>query len=75
MGCLIEVGLEVANTRHQYEFAEIDLTTFWCRLLDGSPQAIEHSAIKWLEPSELGTVEWAPADIPTVEAIQAGYRP
>lgn len=29
----------------------------------------EHLQIKWLTPNELNQLEWAPADIPTVEKL------
>lgn len=55
--------------RYEYDFGFVNLTTFICRLDEGEPQLTEHIQVKWLLPSELETVEWAPADIPTVEKL------
>ena len=71
LGCVVEVGNEVTTTSHQYDFAVVTLTTFWCRLVGGTPDPSEHAAIKWLLPAELDTLAWAPADIPAVTLIRA----
>lgn len=73
LGCTIEVGREVTTTTHEYEFGEVTLTTFYCRLVAGKPTLTEHVAIKWLLPSELETIQWAPADIPALSLIRARF--
>ena len=69
LGCKIEVGREVTTTTHEYEFGEVTLTTFYCRLVAGTPALTEHVAVKWLPPAVLDSVAWAPADIPAVTLI------
>ena len=71
--CVVEVGREVTTTAHRYDFGVVTLTTFYCRLIDGTPQLTEHASIKWLTPANRDTVEWAPADIPSVALIQAEF--
>ena len=71
LGCVVEVGNEVTTTSHRYDFGVVTLTTFWCRLVEGTPDPSEHAAIKWLVPAELDTLAWAPADIPAVVLIRA----
>lgn len=69
--CTITVADEVTSTTYEYDFGTVTLTTFYCELVDGEPQLTEHEDAKWLKPGELSTLEWAPADIPAVEIIQA----
>lgn len=71
LGCTVEVGREVTTTTHEYEFGEVTLTTFYCRLVAGTPKLTEHASIKWLRPDELETIPWAPADIPAIALIRA----
>jgi 8-oxo-dGTP diphosphatase len=71
LGCSIEVGREITTTTHVYEFGEVTLTTYYCLLVAGTPTLTEHVAIKWLQPDELDTIAWAPADIPAVALIRA----
>lgn len=68
--CVVSVGDRVTTTAHEYEFGIVNLTTFNCELVDGVPTLSEHEAVVWLLPSELNTLEWAPADIPAVEIIE-----
>lgn len=71
--CVIEVGSEVVTTACEYSFGIVTLTTFYCTLVDGTPKLTEHASIEWLAPEQLGTLDWAPADIPAVEKIQADF--
>lgn len=70
LNCHVSVGDEVTSTTHEYEFAVVSLTTYYCELAEGLPELSEHEAMAWLLPGEFHTVEWAPADIPAVELIQ-----
>jgi len=69
----VHVGEEVECTVHDYDFATVTLTTFLCSLVSGEPEKSEHSELLWLEPQELSTIDWAPADIPAVAKIQKGH--
>ncbi len=71
--CEITVGEEVVTTTHEYEFGTVTLTTFYCELKSGEPAPSEHQAVVWLLPSELGSLDWAPADVPAVETIQLEF--
>jgi 8-oxo-dGTP diphosphatase len=69
LGCGIRVGDEVTTTTYPYDFGDVTLTTYYCELVSGVPTPTEHSALLWLRPDELDSVEWAPADIPAVSQI------
>jgi 8-oxo-dGTP diphosphatase len=71
LGCVVEVGDEVTTTSHVYDLGVVTLTTFWCRLVQGTPDLTEHADITWLAPAELDTLAWAPADLPAVALVQA----
>ena len=73
IGLLISVNVEeelFESTTYEYDFGFVHLTTFICHLIEGVPTLTEHVNIKWLPSSKLGTLEWAPADIPTVEKLK-----
>jgi 8-oxo-dGTP diphosphatase len=73
MHCTIEIGEKIEHTVHEYDFGIVHLTTYHCKLIEGEPVLTEHSAIKWLSPDELHTLDWTPADIPTIEKIAKVY--
>jgi 8-oxo-dGTP diphosphatase len=73
MHCSIEIGEKIEHTVHEYDFGIVHLTTYHCKLIEAEPVLTEHSAIKWLSPDELHTLEWAPADIPAIKKIAKVY--
>ena len=69
MHCSVQIGEQIDYTAYEYDFGIVHLKTFYCKLVEGSPVLTEHVAIKWLYPNELAALEWAPADIPTIEKL------
>lgn len=69
MNCSVEIGEQVEHTVYEYEFGTVHLTTFYCRLLSGTPSLTEHASIVWLHKAELDSLDWAPADIPTIQKL------
>lgn len=73
---LEELGLEVTVGDELGTFPTalgkycIHLNCFWCRSDTGSPQLNAHSAVTWLAPHELNSLDWALPDIPAIQAIQ-----
>lgn len=66
----VEIAAEVfEQTSYFYDFGKVNLTTFICLLKKGRPQLTEHIEVKWLRPSDLSSLEWAPADIPAVSKL------
>jgi len=71
-----ELGCEIVITRalpcftYDYTRVVIEMIPFVCALKPGStePQAHEHVAIAWVEPSQFTTYDLAPADLPVVES-------
>lgn len=69
MQCKIEIGEQIDYTVYEYDFGIVHLTTFYCKLIEGKPILTEHASIKWLPPNELTSLDWAPADIPSIEKL------
>ncbi|WBT09763.1 (deoxy)nucleoside triphosphate pyrophosphohydrolase [Corynebacterium sp. SCR221107] len=70
--CDAKIGDLITTSEHTYEHATIVLSTYFCTLLGNAPRLTEHQEIRWMKPEELATLDWAPADIPTVEILQSG---
>lgn len=66
----VEVLERIVTSRHETNSAVISLTTYYCTLSSGTPKLSEHQEIRWVPRSELHELEWAPADIETVERVQ-----
>jgi len=71
--CTVTVGDEITTTAHEYNFGIVNLTTFLCELVDGSPVLTEHADVRWLEPARMNELEWAPADVPAVDLVRERF--
>lgn len=70
MSCNIKVHDFIIRSVYSYDFGDIALSTYFCTLVDSYPTLNEHIEMKWLDVSELDTVEWAPADEETLEILK-----
>lgn len=62
----------LCTVKHDYPTFHLTMHCYFCALADGStPKLIEHEAARWLTRAELHTVNWLPADIKVVKAIES----
>jgi 8-oxo-dGTP diphosphatase len=69
LNCTIKVGELVADATHEYPTVIVRLITYMAKIVDGVPFANEHEQLIWLPVNQLFTLEWAPADLPTLEVL------
>ena len=69
----IEVGEEFMSVTYEYDDVFVNLHTYLCKPLSDSYTLKEHIDEKWLLPSELFSVEWAPADLDIISALQIKF--
>ena len=67
----VEVGEALACVAHDYPEFSVVLYPLRCRIAAGEPTLAEHAAARWLAPAELGSVDWAAADLPVLESWTA----
>ena len=65
----IEVGEKFASVTYEYDDVFVNLHTYLCKPLSDTYTLKEHIDEKWLSPSELFSVEWAPADYDVIRAL------
>lgn len=64
----VAVGDLVAENIHDYGTKRVRLLAYSARIVEGKPSLRDHDALLWLEPRNLRSINWAPADIPLVDA-------
>ncbi|QGQ93818.1 (deoxy)nucleoside triphosphate pyrophosphohydrolase [Paenibacillus psychroresistens] len=69
LNCTIRVGELVSDAAYEYPTIIVRLITYLAKIVDGAPIANEHERLIWLPIDQLFTLEWAPADLPTIEAL------
>jgi 8-oxo-dGTP diphosphatase len=71
LGVEIEVGDRVGP---EVPTAGADgvLRTYWARIVEGTPQPLDHAALRWLSAAELDHLDWITGDLPVVDAVRDG---
>ncbi|MCP8968603.1 (deoxy)nucleoside triphosphate pyrophosphohydrolase [Ectobacillus ponti] len=70
LDCTVDVYELIADVVHEYPNIIVNLLTYRTKIVSGTPTAKEHAELRWVPLAELHTLEWAPADVPTIEALQ-----
>lgn len=65
----VEVYQSLSPVIWAYEKLTIHLHPYYCLLLKGEPQAIEHEQLLWCAPENFESLSWAPADVPIYEEL------
>ena len=72
-----EISVDEYLTTVEYDYPEFHLSMacYWCSLKDGHLTLLEHEAARWLPLGNLRQVDWLPADILVIEAIEESSLP
>jgi 8-oxo-dGTP diphosphatase len=66
----VNVGGFLCTVDYDYPTFHLTMHCFYCSLVGGELTLLEHEAAKWLNMSELHTVNWLPADVEVVKALE-----
>lgn len=70
MGIDVSVNRPLYSTTYDYPAFTITLFPFVCSIRSGAITLHEHSAIAWLPPGNLSSLDWADADRPVLDAYR-----
>jgi 8-oxo-dGTP diphosphatase len=70
LGIDVEVGVALQPVEWVYDRGPILLLPFLCHITRGVPSPLEHEALRWCDPSEFESLEWAPADLPILDQLR-----
>ena len=68
----IRVDRFLTTVEYDYPAFHLSMDCFWCSLTEGHLTLLEHEAARWLPLDNLSQVNWLPADVLVVEAIEKG---
>jgi len=68
---VISVDSYLATVEYEYPEFHLSMQCFWCSLRDGQLKLLEHEAARWLPLGNLRQVNWLPADLLVLDAIEA----
>lgn len=70
LGVDVIVGPFLVSSTHDLGTSVIELSTYMCQISSGNLTLTEHIQSRWITRSELNMLDWAPADLPTVELLK-----
>jgi 8-oxo-dGTP diphosphatase len=67
----VSVGEFICTVNYDYPAFHLTMHCFYCTLMGGkAPELLEHEAAKWLAPADFHGVDWLPADVELVKALE-----
>lgn len=69
LGCKVEFSSLFSATTYEYDNCILNLMVAKCELTQDNPLAKEHAKLLWLPIDYIESLNWAPADIPTVKKL------
>ncbi len=69
LGVTVAVGSLFMEVTHRYPDLTVHLSLYHCRLREGTPQLLEHAALKWVTPEEALALPFCPADVEILKRI------
>ncbi len=66
----ISVDDFICQVEYDYPTFHLSMKCYLCSVVTGRLTLLEHHAAKWLDASNLDSVDWLPADISVVDAIK-----
>ncbi len=66
----IEVKNKICTVEYDYPNFHLSMDCFICKVKSGKLELLEHEAAKWLDKTELYTVDWLPADKDIIEEVK-----
>lgn len=67
----VNVGGFICTVDYDYPAFHLTMHCFYCTIAPGcAPKLLEHEAARWLGPADLHGVDWLPADVEVVKALE-----
>ncbi|MDO5292359.1 MAG: (deoxy)nucleoside triphosphate pyrophosphohydrolase [bacterium] len=66
----IEVGDYLCTVEYDYPKFHLTMHCYWCEVVSGELELLEHEDAKWLGLDELDSVEWLAADVEVVDVVR-----
>lgn len=67
-----EIQIEdfIDQIEFDYPTFHLSMRCYWCSIVKGELELLEHEDAKWLNRNELNSVSWLPADLELLEKIR-----
>ncbi|MGI0481940.1 8-oxo-dGTP diphosphatase MutT [Geminocystis sp. CENA526] len=74
LGITIEVDRALTEITHNYSEFIVTLYVYVCRIIEGEPQPLECSEVRWVTSSELNNFEFPQANQEIIDLLQKNLK-
>ena len=71
LAALVRVENYLTTVEYDYPAFHLSMDCYWCSLAEGRLTLLEHEAAQWLPLDSLRQVNWLPADLLVLNAIES----
>ncbi len=66
--------VHLCTVEHDYDTFHLSMECFTCTIVEGVINDTEHENLRWLDANQLWDVDWLPADVKVVRALEERLR-
>ena len=73
LAAAVTVGRHFMTVEHRYDDFHLHLSCYFCTLISPKISLTEHADARWVDRYSIGELDWLPADLTLIEALQAQW--
>ncbi len=73
LAAAVAVGRHFMTVEHRYDDFHLHLSCYFCTLISSKISLTEHADARWVDRCTIGELDWLPADLTLIEALQAQW--
>lgn len=66
----VEVGKFIKTIQYDYPKFHLTMHCFLVKIVEGTPNLLEHEAAKWITKEQIDDIAWLPADVELIEELK-----
>ena len=66
----VEVGRLLKTIKYSYPKFDLTMHCYLTKIIEGTPNLLEHEAARWVDKNNIDTVAWLPADLEVIDEIK-----
>ena len=66
----VEVGKLIKTVKYSYPKFDLTMHCYLTKIVEGSPNLLEHEAARWVDKNSIDDVAWLPADLEIIEEVK-----
>ena len=66
----VEVGQQIKVVEYDYPKFHLTMHCMLAKIVEGTPNLLEHEAARWVDKDSIDSVDWLPADLEVIDEVK-----